>query len=252
MALPKYAGRNTCKRCALHITLIFILQLGIHHPTNLMHGWQPVLPVDIQYGLYGTIQSHQLTSLTEYTAKLDQQLLSAFELANIGLLECTMNSRNSTMTRKLMVVHIIIIVGDLVWVLNLKVPRNSGKKLFHPWKGSFRIVKKLSECTYRILRQEGRRQRQVVHFNRLKPCRRDTRLDSRTQQAPSNSTEPSQARHNEMQAAAPPPFGTDLEIADYDDDVDNQHMVQNVDHNSRNIQNQPPVYRNKVLSHAGT
>ena len=44
-----------------------------------------------------------------------------------------------------------------------------------------------------------------------------------------------------MQAAAPPPFETDLEIVDYDDDVDNQHVVQDVDHNSRNIQNQPPV-----------
>ena len=48
-------------------------------PFYLMHGRQPVLPVDIQYG---TTQSHQSTSLTEYAAKLDQRLSSAFELAN--------------------------------------------------------------------------------------------------------------------------------------------------------------------------
>jgi len=48
-------------------------------------------------------------------------------------------------------------VGELVWVLNPKVPKNSSKKLFHPWNGPFRVIKKLSECTYRIQRQEGRK-----------------------------------------------------------------------------------------------
>ena len=121
------------------------------------------------------------------------------------------------------------------------MPRNSSKKLFHPWHGPFRVVKKLSECTYRIQRQESRRQRQVVHFNRLKPCRKDTRLDSSTRQASSDSTEPSQARHNNVRA---PPIGTNLEIVDYDDDVtlvDNQHTVEDVVQNSSNIQDQPPA-----------
>ena len=130
------------------------------------------------------------------------------------------------------------------------MPRNSSKKLFHSWNGPFRVVKTLSECTYRIQRQEGRRQRQVVHFNRLKPCRRDTRLDSSTRQASSDSTEPSQARHNNVQAPPPPPppppppIGTNLEIVDYDDDVtlvDNQHTVEDVVQNSSNIQDQPPA-----------
>jgi len=35
---------------------------------------------------------------------------------------------------------------------------------------------KLSECTSRVQRLEGRKQRQVVHFNRLKPCPKDIRL----------------------------------------------------------------------------
>jgi len=82
----------------------------------------------------------------------------------------------------------------------------------------------------------------VVHFNRLKPCRRDTRLDTSTQQTSSDSIEPSQARHNDKQAAAAP-IGTNLEIVDYDDDdvtlVDNQHTVDNVVQNSSNVQDQP-------------
>ena len=106
------------------------------------------------------------------------------------------------------------------------------------------LLKKLSKCTYRIQRQEGRRQRQVVHFNRLKPCRSDTRLDSSTWQASSDSTEPSQARNNNVRAPPPPPIGTNLEIVDYDDDVtlvDNQHTVEDVVQNSSNIQDQPPA-----------
>ena len=118
-----------------------------------MHGRQPVLPVDVQYG---TTQPHQSASLTEYATKLDQRLSSAFELA----------SKTSGVHHKKQKQYYdktthgdSYAVGDLVWVLNPKVPRNSSKKLFHPWNGPFRVVKKLSECTYRIQRQEGRRQR---------------------------------------------------------------------------------------------
>ena len=39
-------------------------------------------------------------------------------------------------------------VGD--WLLNPKVPKNSTTKLFHPWKGPYKVLKKVSECTYRI------------------------------------------------------------------------------------------------------
>jgi len=84
-----------------------------------------------------------------------------------------------------------------VWLLNPKVPTISSKKLFHPWTGLFKALKKLSECTYREQRIEGRRQRQVVHFNRLKPFPRDIG---------SNRSSPEQ----------PPaqPIGTNLEIVD--------------------------------------
>jgi len=47
-------------------------------PFYLMHGRQLVLPIDIQYGI---VQPHQSTSLTEYAAKLDQQISSTFKLA---------------------------------------------------------------------------------------------------------------------------------------------------------------------------
>ena len=80
----------------------------------------------------------------------------------------------------------------------------------------------------------------MVHFNRLKPCQRDTKLDIRTKQLSSDYTEPSQARHNDVQA--PPPIGTNLEIADYDDDAtlaDHQNTVKDVHQNSARIRDQP-------------
>ncbi|KAJ7371955.1 hypothetical protein OS493_022056 [Desmophyllum pertusum] len=48
------------------------------------------------------------------------------------------------------------------------------KKFLKPWCGPWRVIKALSDVTYRIeeeRRKPGkRRQRRVVHFNYLKPC----------------------------------------------------------------------------------
>ena len=50
------------------------------------------------------------------------------------------------------------------------------QKAFHPWTGPFKVLKKLSDSTYGVQRTEGKRQRQVVHFNRLKLCPKDIRI----------------------------------------------------------------------------
>jgi len=42
-----------------------------------MYGHQATLPVDVQYG---TAQSHEADSKTEYVPELNQRLSSAFEL----------------------------------------------------------------------------------------------------------------------------------------------------------------------------
>ena len=41
-------------------------------------------------------------------------------------------------------------VGDLVWLHSPVVPHGSSHKLHHPWTGPYKIVKKLSDITYRI------------------------------------------------------------------------------------------------------
>eukprot|EP00731_Ephydatia_muelleri_P034748 Em0075g1a len=69
-------------------------------------------------------------------------------------------------------------IGDLVWLHNPVVGRGMAKKLHCPWSGPFRIIKKLSSVVYRIQdTRRARKNRKVVHFDRLKPCSENTRLD---------------------------------------------------------------------------
>ena len=69
--------------------------------------------------------------------------------------------------------------GDLVWLWNPAVQRKKGyncRKLHRAWQGPFEIIKKLSDATYRIQHMAKRRQRQVAHFDHLKPCNTDIHL----------------------------------------------------------------------------
>ena len=59
-------------------------------------------------------------------------------------------------------------VGDMVWLHSTVVPRGTTKKLHHPWTGPYRVVKCLSDITYRIENVKFKRQRHVVRFHRLK------------------------------------------------------------------------------------
>ena len=56
-------------------------------------------------------------------------------------------------------------MGDLVWLHFPVVSHGSSHKLYHPWTGPYKIVKKLSDITYPIKSCRGRRHRLVVHFN---------------------------------------------------------------------------------------
>ncbi len=60
--------------------------------------------------------------------------------------------------------------GQLVMVHNPVVPWGQSRKLHCPWSGPYKVVKRLSDAVYRVLDTRSRRQRQVIHFDRLKPC----------------------------------------------------------------------------------
>lgn len=99
------------------------------------------------------------------------------------------------------------LTGDLVWLHSPVVPRGQSKKLHQPWTGPYKIVTKLSDKVCLQLTQY-RRKRPVVHFDRLKPCSRDTRFPDSQIESSTQMPEPSEDS----------PVGTGLEPIDNDPD----------------------------------
>ena len=61
-------------------------------------------------------------------------------------------------------------VGDLVYLNVPAVKTGQTKKLHSPWTGPYKVIRKISDVTYRIEDVQNRRKRKVLHFNRLKQC----------------------------------------------------------------------------------
>ena len=59
--------------------------------------------------------------------------------------------------------------GDMLWLHNVAVARGKLRKFHKPWAGPYRVVKQISEATYRIQLVSNPRKHVVVHFDRLKP-----------------------------------------------------------------------------------
>ena len=112
-------------------------------------------------------------------------------------------------------------VGDMVWLHSTVVPRGTAKKLHHPWTGPYRVVKCLSDITYRIENVKSKRQRQVVHFDRLKPYASPNQ--------PSNSQSASTTDHPVQPGVTQPNtrrlFGDQLTLVD-PEDTDSQSASQ--------------------------
>lgn len=179
-------------------------------PFYLMFGRQARLPVDVMYGDTPT----DSPSPSEYAVKLKKRLTSAYETVRQT---CKAKHEQQKELYDQRIHGNPYVTGDWVWVLNPKVPKNSSKKLFHPWQGPYKIVKKISECVYRIQGLNGRRRRQVVHFNRLKPCPKETRL---LEPANSGDNTPRNNTNHEHVVVASRPFGTNLQLIEDDDGDD--------------------------------
>ena len=110
------------------------------------------------------------------------------------------------------------------------------KKLHHPWAGPYKVVKKLSDTNYRIEQMQGRRRhRKVVHFDRLKLCPKNIRLDN----------EPTGEQHTSSQELILPtenslPVGHDLEIV-YDDNDEADDATATTPHTPMDTTSQPEL-----------
>ncbi len=160
------------------------------------------MPIDIMYGS----PCPQPATVPEYVAKLRSGLESAYKRVR-DQMGHALDRQKDIYDRK---VHgKPFDLGDWVWLHCPAVPRGQSKKLHRPWSGPFRVVTKLSEGTYRIQNTRNRRQRRVVHFDRLKLCPPNMRL---SEEAPTTSH--SAPRHQED--CRP---GSNVELVDEPDDV---------------------------------
>lgn len=120
-----------------------------YSPFYLMFGIQARLPLDV---MYGTIQSESTTqTFSEYASLLKKQLNTAFDLIRERV------SKKHDRQKKLYNKKLHgkpYQPGDLVWLHSTVLRKGSKHKFHHPWTGPFRIVKKLSDVTYRIQHNE--------------------------------------------------------------------------------------------------
>ena len=100
-------------------------------------------------------------------------------------------------------------VDDHVWSHTTVLACGNTKKLHHPWKGPYRVLKRLTDSTYKIQSLGNPRECAVVHFNRLKPCTSATAEQPSALDHISSSPGDDNLRKDTPQAA---PIGTHLEI----------------------------------------
>ena len=164
--------------------------------------------------MYGSSPTH-MQSPNTYAVALQKQLTLAYD--TVRYIFKTQHQRQKELYDKNIHGNPYI-VGDWVWLLNPKVPKNNTKKLFHPWQGPYKIIKKIAECTYRIQALKGGRRQKVAHFNQLKPCPKniwltEDLLSTDNADMDNHSYNDTSLGHTTSQ----PPVGTQLKLVDDDD-----------------------------------
>ena len=102
---------------------------------------------------------------------------------------------------------------EFVWLHSPVVPRGQSKKLHHPWTGPYRVMEKLSDSDYKVKHVKGGRPHVVVHFDRLKLCRRATCSNEVDQD---DSNQGKSIAETQQDPVSHDIFGKDLELVEED------------------------------------
>ena len=180
-------------------------------PFYLMFGRQAQLPIDIIYRPTHADSQTAPLSTNEYASLLQTRLRTAFDLVRE---HASTNHQRQKAFYDQKVHGKPYMPGDLVWFYSSVPQKGSSRKLYHPWTGPFKVVKRISDVTYRIQQLQGKRKRKIVHFDHLKPC------SSKIQLSPTNGPP------MDLEDTSAPPdnptsvthtFGNHTELLDDDD-----------------------------------
>ena len=151
-------------------------------PFYLMFGRQARLLADVIYGTPNIAEQSQ--SAYEYARNLKRRMENAFTLARQHSLKHHQRQKELYVGK----VHgKPFEKGEYVWLNSPMGQKGASRKLHHPWAGPFKVLKRISDSTYRIQKLEGRKRKKIVHFNRLKSCPNNIRLeDCQETHAPSS------------------------------------------------------------------
>ena len=140
-------------------------------PYFLMFGREARLPVDIVFGT-----SERLVTMTpgEYADHVKSSLIKAHENVQKALAE---GHRHQKQIYDQKVHGDPYQINDLVWLHYPAISKGVSKKLHHPWTDPFKVLERINDCNYRIRHVNRRKPPFVVHFNRLKLCSPETRLE---------------------------------------------------------------------------
>lgn len=179
-----------------------------YSPFYLMYGREPRLPIDIVYGT----QSHASTSVDHFVQKSHTLMEQAYNSVRQHLStghQCQKEIYDKRVHGK------PYSDGDTVWLFNPIVEKGQSKKFHHPWKGPYRVLKKISDCDYLIESTTGKHTETIVHFNRLKLCKPGTRFHDYRSDGESCLTNdpPINGEHE----TASHPVGENLELVDTND-----------------------------------
>lgn len=246
-------GQELAKRCKgkqedwdKHLPFLLMAYRSAEHettqytPAQLMMGRDLRLPIDLMIERPpGDNEIHETT--THYVRDLRQKLSETHSHVRTNL---QLSSQAMKLRKDAKASTKLLQPEDQVWLYNPKRKKGLSPKFMSPWEGPYRVVKRLSDVTYRI-QKIGEGALKVVHFNRLWKIEgpphfswQVSKCDSvlRLEDSPVSGAEP----------AALPPAATEDNHIRYDGSGEN---IENVQKQKLRRNRRPPSRFGDIVTH---
>ncbi|RWS25296.1 pol polyprotein-like protein, partial [Leptotrombidium deliense] len=166
-----------------------------YSPYYLMHGRDARLPIDRVLNT----PSLGVSDIDDYSALISSALKVARESAKMNI-EATQKRYTKAANKKRR--NVEYNEGDLVLVYVPTRVKGKAEKLLHPFKGPFRVLRRLGNVVYEVEPFKGKGKADYVHVSRMKPFR--TRNEEQTQTSQNlNNTQPKKIENNNQQPMRP-------------------------------------------------